>query len=245
MPSNIELKFYPNDQALGAAAAQDWLKLLQQSSGSFSVAVSGGRIAKTFFVEVTELARKSGISLANVHFFWADERCVPPTDPESNFLLAEENLLRPLGIAADKIHRLKGELPPAAAVAEAVNDIRRIVPLDKAGAPVLDLIFLGLGEDGHTASLMPNAPAEVQASREPYVHVRNSAKPPPNRLSMTYPVLAAAKDVWALVAAAGKEEALRDSLQPGGKTPFGHVLETRGHSVIYTDLNEKAMERSN
>jgi 6-phosphogluconolactonase len=243
MASNVELKFYPGDQVLCAAAAEDWLKLLRQSSGSFSVALSGGRITKTFFVAFTELARKSGVSLANVHFFWADERCVPPTDPESNFLLAQENLLRPLGIAADKIHRLKGELPPAAAVAEAVNDIRRIVPLDKAGVPVLDLVFLGLGEDGHTASLMPNAPAEAQASREPYVHVPNSTKPPPNRLSMTYPVLAAAKNVWMLAAGAGKEEAFDESLK--GKTPFGRVLESRRHSVIYTDLNETALERSN
>jgi 6-phosphogluconolactonase len=245
MPSSFELKVFPDDAALSTAAARDWLKLLQQSSSPYSVAVSGGRIAKTFFIAVAYLAKASGATMGNVDFFWADERCVPPTDSESNYLLAQENLLRPLGIAQDKIHRLKGELPPAAAVAEASQDIRRLVPRDGAGVPVLDLIFLGLGEDGHIASLMPNAPPDVLASREPYVHVGNSTKPPPNRLSMTYPVLAAAKQVWALVAGAGKMDALQDSLTPGGKTPFARVLQSRRQTLIYTDLNKIAAGRSN
>jgi 6-phosphogluconolactonase len=106
------------------------------------------------------------------------------------------------------------------------------------------MIFLGLGEDGHIASLMPNAPPDVLASREPYVHVGNSPKPPPDRLSMTNPVLAAAKNVWALVAGAGKTDALRDSLLPGGKTPFARVLQSRRQTFIYTDLNEMAAKRS-
>jgi 6-phosphogluconolactonase len=244
MPSNFELKFFPNDQTLSAAAARDWLTLLQKSAGPYAAALSGGRIAKTFLTAVADLAGASGAPLANVHFFWADERCVPPTDPQSNFLLAQENLLRPLRIAPEKIHRLKGESPPAAAVAEAGNDIRRVVPLDSAGVPVLDMIFLGLGEDGHIASLMPNAPPNVLASREPYVHVANSPKPPPDRLSMTYPVLAAAKNVWALITGAGKTDALRDSLMPGGKTPFARVLQSRRQTFIYTDLNEMAAKGS-
>jgi 6-phosphogluconolactonase len=244
MPSNFELKSFPDDQALSAAAAREWLALLQESSGSYAVALSGGRIAKTFFAAIAELAKSSGASLAHVHFFWADERCVPPTDPDSNFLLAQENLFRPLGIAEDKIHRLKGESPPTLAVEEACRDIRRVVPTDGPGVPVLDMIFLGLGEDSHIASLMPNATPDVLASREPFVHVANSPKPPPNRLSMTYPLIAAAKNVWALVAGAGKTDALRDSLMPGGKTPFARVLQSRRQTFIYTDLNEMAAGRS-
>jgi len=245
MASHFELKRFPSDQALATAAAQDWLTLLGKSSGPFTVALSGGRITKTFFVEFTKLVKSTRASLDKVHFFWADERCVPPSHPDSNFLLAEENLFRPLGITQEKIHRLKGELPPAAAVTEAISDIRRVVPLNNSGVPVLDLIFLGLGEDGHIASLMPNATAEVLASREPFVHVGNSPKPPPDRLSMTYPVLAAAKNVWNLVAGAGKEKAFQESLQPDGKTPFASVLRSRPQTLIYTDLNETAAGRSN
>ena len=233
-----------NDQALCAAAARDWLTLVQKSSGLHTAALSGGRIAKTFFAAVADLAKASGATLANVHFFWSDERCVEPTDPESNFRLAWENLLRPLGIAPDKIHRLKGESLPSAAVSEASHDIRRVVPLDGAGVPVLEMIFLGLGENGHIASLMPEAPPEVLESREPYAHVSHSPKPPPDRLTMTYPVLAAAENVWALVAGAGKEEALRDSLRADGTTPFARVLRSRRQTLIYTDLNEFATVRS-
>jgi 6-phosphogluconolactonase len=160
-------------------------------------------------------------------------------------LLAQENLFRPLGIAPEKIHRLKGESPPAAAVAEAGCDIRRVVPGGSTGAPVLDMIFLGMGEDGHIASLMPNAPPDVLASPEPYVHVANSPKPPPDRLSMTYPVLAAAKNVWTMVTGAGKADALRESLRLGGKTPLARVLQSRRQTLIYTDLNETALRRSN
>jgi 6-phosphogluconolactonase len=244
MPSNFELKFFPDDQALSTGAARDWLRLLEKSSAPFSVALSGGRIAKTFFIAFANLAKSAGASLAHVQFFWGDERCVPPSDQDSNFLLAQENLLRPLGIAAAQIHRLKGEVPPAQAVADAGQDIRRIVHLDSADVPVLDLIFLGLGEDGHVASLMPNAPPDVLASREPFVHVANSPKPPPSRLSMTYPVLAAARNVWAMVAGAGKADSLRDSLMLNGKTPFARVLQSRPQTLIYTDLNEMAAGRS-
>lgn len=230
------MKLFDDDAALSRAAAADWLALLRKNSRRHLAAISGGRIAKTFFTAVAELAKASGMSLANVHFFWADERCVPPGDSESNFRLADENLFRPMRIAADKIHRLKGELPPDAAISEASGEIRKVAPQNAAGIPVLDLIFLGIGPDGHTASLMPNARPATLQSREPYVHVDNSPKPPPNRISMTYPVLAAAKDVWTLVAGEGKTEALRESLRPNGNTPFARVLQSRSETRIYSDV---------
>jgi 6-phosphogluconolactonase len=233
---SFELKFFPNDADLAHTAAKDWLTLLSKSSTAHLVAVSGGRIAKTFFCAVTELAGTSRDPLTNVDFFWADERCVPPAHPDSNYLLAKENLFDALPIAPDKIHRLKGELPPAEAVAEANATIQRIAPKNSEGVPVLDLIFLGLGEDGHIASLMPNAPAETVNSRAPYLRIENSPKPPPNRISLSYAVIAAAKNVWVLAAGAGKEAALRQSLQPDASTPFGRVLQMRAQTVIYTDI---------
>jgi 6-phosphogluconolactonase len=231
-----ELKSFPGDAALARAAARDWLDLLSKSSAAHLAAVSGGRIARTFFCAVTEWAGTSRVSLQNVDFFWADERCVPPGDPDSNYLLAKENLLQPLAIAPDKIHRLKGELPPVAAVAEANATIQRIAPKNSAGVPVLDLIFLGLGEDGHIASLMPNAPASAIHSQAPYLRVANSPNPPPNRISLSYAAIAAAKNVWVLASGAGKEEALRQSLRPGAPTPFGRVLQSRAHTTIYSDI---------
>jgi 6-phosphogluconolactonase len=233
---NFELKSFPGSAEVARAAAKDWRDLLGKSSAAHLAALSGGRIAKTFFCAMTEFARTSHISLRNVEFFWADERCVPPGDPDSNYLLAKENLLEPLAIAPDKIHRLKGELPPHAAVAEANATILRIAPKNGAGMPVLDLILLGMGEDGHVASLMPNAPASAVHSQAPYVRVADSPKPPSDRISLSYAAIAAAKNVWVLACGAGKEQALRQSLRPGAPTPLGRVLQSRAHTTIYSDI---------
>lgn len=231
-----QVKTFKDDAALARAAAADWLAVLRNHSGPYFAAFSGGGIAKPFFAAIAELAGTSGVSLQNVHFFWADERFVPPDDSESNFRVANENLFQPLRIAAGKIHRLKGELPPQAAVAEANAEISRILPKNPDGIPIFDLVFLGIGPDGHTASLMPNAKPEVLECREPYVHVDNSPKPPPDRISLTYPVLAAAKDVWTLVTGQGKSQAFSESLRPDGKTPFARVLQSRAQTCIYSDV---------
>jgi 6-phosphogluconolactonase len=231
-----EIKTFADDSTLARAAAVDWLALLGKSNGPQLAALSGGRIAKAFFAAIAELAKASGATVGNVHFFWADERCVPPGDSESNFRLAEENLFRPLRIAPEKIHRLKGELPPKEAVVQANEEILRIAPKNADGIPVFDIIFLGIGPDGHTASLMPNAGPAVLESREPFVHVDNSPKPPPNRITMTYPVLAAAKQVWTLVTGTDKADAFRESLRPDGKTPFARVLQSRKETRIYSDI---------
>lgn len=227
---------FSNARALVEAAAADWLELLAKADGRHLTALAGGRIAGDFFDAVVRLAPARGTPFANTLFFWGDERCVPPEDAESNYRLANERLLMPLHIAANQIHRLKGELLPAAAVAEANTDIRALAPMRGDGMPILDLVFLGMGENGHTASLMPNAPAAVEQSREPYVHVPDSPKPPPHRLSLTYPMLAAAREVWVLVSGADKKEPLRETLRPGGKTPLARVLREREQTRIYTDL---------
>ena len=235
--NNFEVKSFSGPDPLARAAARDWLDLLSQSASAHLIAVSGGRIAKNFFSAVAELSKSSPASLGNVEFFWADERCVPPDHPDSNFLLAQQNLFQPLAIAPRRIHRLKGELDPSAAVAEANADLTRLAPKNKAGLPVIDVIFLGLGEDGHVASLMPNAPPAVLAATGPYLHIEKSPKPPPSRLSLSYAAIAAAGEVWMLASGSGKEEALRQSLNPGGTTPFARVLQSRSQTRIYTDIN--------
>jgi 6-phosphogluconolactonase len=233
---SANIKTFADDVTLARAVAEDWLELLRNNAGPHLAALSGGRIATTFYAAVAALPRRFGPFLENIEFFWADERYVPPDHNDSNFRLAEENLFRPLRIAPEKIHRIKGELPAELAVAEANGEILRIAPKNADGIPVLDLIILGIGPDGHTASLMPNARPAVLQSREPYVHVDNSPKPPPDRISMTYPVLAAAKEVWTLVTGGGKADAFRESLQPDGKTPFARVLQSRADTRIYSSI---------
>ena len=233
---NCEFRFFAGDSDLAQTAAKEWLQLAAAKfPKGHSVALSGGRIATAFYSAVVEEARNLKFTFDHVHFFWSDERCVPPGDAESNFRLANENLFQPMAIALDRIHRIKGELEPAQAV-ELANADMRALPVTTDGLPVLDMIFLGIGPDGHTASLMPNATPEVERSPGPYVYVDNSPKPPPQRITLSYPAIAAARNVWALVAGEGKEEAIRESLRPGARTPFGRVLEGRKETKIFSSV---------
>jgi 6-phosphogluconolactonase len=233
---NLEISYFSSSVVLAQTAAKDWLSLVPASRPAHLVALSGGRIASAFFDAVTEHAVLAETSFDHVHFFWADERCVPPDHPDSNFRIAKKELLGPLGICDDRIHRIKGELKPDQAVAEANAEIGLIAPANSAGLPVLDLVILGMGEDGHTASLFPKAPASVIESELPYLAVRSSSKPPPMRISLSYAAIAAAKQVWVMVTGPGKEEAFRESLKPDGKTPLARVLQSRRRTRIFAEM---------
>jgi 6-phosphogluconolactonase len=243
---NFELISFANADELASRAASAWLDEIESASRAgkaHCVALSGGRITQKFFAATVEQAglRKIGgggtPSLpANIHFFWADERCVPPTDPESNFKLANELMLAPLKISASQIHRIRGEDSPQAAVKIAEAELGRIASADKNGQPALDLIFLGMGEDGHVASLFPDAPPEILNCASPFLAIENSPKPPPRRISLSYAAIAAARQVWVLVSGAGKETALRESLRPGGQTPLARVLRSRSRTKLFCDI---------
>ena len=235
---NYSVLHFENDSALAEAAAADWLPLLEQRSPDepFLVALSGGRIARTFFgATVTEAREKRGL-FANVHFFWADERCVPLDHPDSNFRLANEALFQPLAIPEANLHRLRGELEPNAAITLANEEIARWAPVNQSGMPVLDLVLLGMGEDGHVASLFPNASDEIWDCRSAFLRIDNSPKPPPQRLSLSFAAIVEAKEVWVLVSGAGKEFALRESLSPAGRTPLARVLKARSMTRIYAEI---------
>ncbi|MGZ4974247.1 MAG: 6-phosphogluconolactonase [Limisphaerales bacterium] len=229
-------KIYATDAEVANAAASEWVDLLL-ANNSMTVALSGGRIAKTFYECVVAQTKFREVEFANVDFFWADERCVGPTDPESNFYLANEHLLQPLKIGQQKVHRLKGELDQIVAVNQANDEISRIAAANTNGKPVLDLVILGMGEDGHVASLFPNTPDSITSTTAAYLHVNNSPKPPPNRLSLSYAAIAAAKRVWILASGAGKKQALQESVSPSGSTPLARVLRSSTAAQIFTDIN--------
>jgi len=242
----FELSTFATADELARAAASAWLDEIEtasRASKSYCVALSGGRIAQKLFASFVEQvkARKIGdgdtLSLpGNGHFFWADERCVPPNDPESNFRMAGELLFAPLKIPENRIHRIRGEDSPAAAVKNAGSELRQIAPSNPAGQPVLDLVFLGMGEDGHVASLFPNAPAEVVNCHEPFLFIENSPKPPPRRISLSYAAMAAARQVWVLISGEGKGKALRESLDLPEKTSLGRLIQLRPHTRILSEI---------
>jgi 6-phosphogluconolactonase len=162
--------------------------------GRCSLALSGGKTTGPIY---RTLATTS-LAWDRVDFYFADERCVPPDHPESNFLLVEENLLRPLGVKPEQVFRMEGEREDRDAAARAYE---AVLP------PVLDVVVLGMGEDGHTASLFPGNVALAEQKRRVLAVV--GPKPPPWRLTLTLPVLQAARHVLGVVAGAGKQDAVR------------------------------------
>lgn len=245
----FELISFATADELAAHVSTAWLDEIEKSRRTgkpHCVALSGGRITKSLFASVVEQARLRKVGAddtpslpSNAHFFWADERCVPPSDPESNFKMADELLFKPLRIPGKQIHRIRGEDSPAVAAQIAESELRQIAASDEDGLPVLDLIFLGMGEDGHVASLFPAAPPEVIHSTAPFLVIENSPKPPPTRISLNYNVIAAAKLIWVLIAGAGKEEALRNSLDLPDKTPLGRVIQLRQKTWIFAQIEAK------
>jgi 6-phosphogluconolactonase len=265
--ANYELNLFANADELAARAASAWLDEVEAANRAgkpHCVALSGGRITQKFFAAAVEQGRVRKISFAHVHFFWADERCVPPTDADSNFKMADELLFQPLKISPAQIHRLRGELVPAEAVQLAKEEIYKVMPTilesfnltiklfpskisfssknesaESNKCPALDLVLLGMGEDGHVASLFPNTGPEVLNCSAPFLAVENSPKPPPRRISLSYAAIAAARQVWVLASGAGKEKILQDSLAADGSTPLARVIQARRSSSparIFTDL---------
>jgi 6-phosphogluconolactonase len=214
---NYELRQFPNSEALALAAAQDWSRELTTSR---FVALSGGRIAVQFFNAVVGLAP----NLEKVHFFWADERCVPADHAESNYGTARKLLFEPLRIPIAHIHRIRGEENPEIAAKLATDELLAV-------APKLDLVFLGMGEDGHVASLFPGMPPQPGV----YYSVIGP-KPPPQRITVSYEVLAAAREVWVFVSGTGKEMALSRSLASVGDTPLARVINSRTNTKIFCDF---------
>jgi len=235
----VKLLSFSTPVELANTVAQDWLEQLATRGpnvGNYCVALSGGRIAKTFSTAVTNFAKARNYTFPSVHFFWGDERCVPPNDPESNFAIAQQLIFAPLRIPEEQIHRIRGEDEPKSAAAAAEAELQRFAPKTADSQPVFDMIFLGIGEDGHTASLFPAEPLEMVENRAVYRAVVGS-KPPPHRVTLGYQTIAAAKQVWILASGSGKEKAFHDSLGPDAHTPFGRVLNLRCNTKIYTDIS--------
>jgi 6-phosphogluconolactonase len=242
----MKYELIQSESAAGLAkrAAADWLSRLEERSKKvdnvpYNVALSGGRITKIFFEEIVKQTKSRpngavGI-FGNVHFYWADERCVPPTDAESNYKLAREALFEPLKIPEGRIHRVRGEGPEGQALAEVTSELCRLAPSSN-GQPVLDMVFLGMGEDGHTASLFPGEPENVMNDPAVYRAV-TAVKPPPRRITLGYAAIAAAREVCVLISGGGKEQALKGSLPPESRTPLARVMSLRAHTQIFTDVD--------
>ena len=200
---------------LSRAAALRFTQLARervQQGKEFTAALSGGSTPRTFLEILAGPEFSQRIQWESVHLFQVDERCVPPEHLQSNYRMIHGTLLRPVPAAADNFHRMQAELPDRdAASAEYEAEIRNVLAPPEGQPPRFDLIFLGLGSDGHTASLFPGSAALAENSK--WVSPNFVEKLQMHRLTLTYPVLNAASEVVFLVAGAGKAEILRQVLE--------------------------------
>jgi 6-phosphogluconolactonase len=208
------IQSYPTPEALADAVARHIVTCAGEAiavHGRFVIALSGGSTPKAAYSRLATLntrPMRAGL-WRPTHVLWADERCVPPDDPRSNYRMARETLLDRVPIAGDQIHRIKGEADPEQAAADYERELRAL--LSNQSTNNLDLVLLGLGEDGHTASLFPGQPAVHETERW-VLAVRSPARDM-WRVTLTPAVLNLARNVTFVVSGAGKSVCLAQVLE--------------------------------
>lgn len=212
-------------QELAAAVAARLLTRLvdvQSARGEASVVLTGGGIARLTLQAVAESPARGAVDWRRLDVWWGDERFLPSGDPERNETLAREALLDAVPLDPARVHPMPpsdgpdGDDPEAAAARYAEELARAARPEDHGPAPAFDVCLLGVGPDGHIASLFPEMPALYDD--RPVVAVRGAPKPPPTRISLTLPVIQGSREVWAVVAGEDKAKVVTMALSGAGPT---------------------------
>ncbi len=213
-----ERRIYNDADALADAVAQHVVTLANDTRSKqrpFTVALAGGSTPRPAYERLTMPAFSERIEWDRVHVFWGDERCVPPIHPESNYRMAREALLDHVPIPDANVHRMQGELAPQEAAQAYETEIRELFyEIDVSG---FDLILLGLGGDGHTASLFPGTDALDTPGR--WVAANHVEKLGAWRLTLTLPAINAAGDVTFVVTGERKRDILQRVLAPEPDAP--------------------------
>lgn len=197
--------------------------------GTFRVALSGAKTPEGLYARLASEPFQSRVDWARVQVFWGDERCVPPDHADSNYRLAHELLLSKVPVRPENVYRMRGEaIDPDLAAAEYAGELQTAFGLKRGERPRFDLILLGMGADGHTASLFPHSPALREVTRlavAVYVEALKSY-----RITLTLPVLNNATMVLFLVSGGDKAERLRAVLggKPSHAAPASLVRPERG-----------------
>jgi 6-phosphogluconolactonase len=205
----MHIAIYPDIDTISQHAAAYIMHIARESivtRGRFTIALSGGNTPRKLYGLLASEPYNSQIDWQLVDIFWSDERCVPPDDPESNYFMAHEVLLSRISIPVDQVHRMPADqLNRDAASLTYTREMQRVFSTN--GIPDFDLLQLGMGPEGHTASLFPHQPSLYE--RERLVMPVTVPKPPPDRLTFTPPILNAARHVLFLATGADKADALR------------------------------------
>lgn len=238
MPATIRI--LPNKEAIFAAAADEFVRLAREAGtarGKFTVALSGGSTPRGLFELLTTDAYKAQVDWPKVQFFWGDERSVPPDNKDSNYHMAREAMLAKLAIPEAQIHRIQAERSDRdQAARDYETQIAKVFGVKADGPPpAFDLILLGMGPCGHTASLFPHTTALQETQR--WVVVNHVAKFNTDRVTFTRPLLNNAGHTLFLVSGADKAAALAEVLEgkPNSDEYPSQLIQPTGELVWLID----------
>lgn len=238
----------PGEMSLGAArlvARKAGAAIAQR--GAFTLALSGGSTPRGLYERLAREPFSRGIDWERVHLFWGDERRVPEESPASNFGLARRELLENIPVPPANVHPMPGEMDPARDAARAYEtELARVFRVEPPSFPRFDLILLGVGADGHTASLFPGALSLREKKRWVVAVEGAGASSPVGRLTLTLPVINSSRGAVFLVSGPGKGEVLETILkrpdEARGLYPAALVRPTRGELFWLVDGSSVHLE---
>lgn len=240
------MEVYPDPSAVARAAAELVVDLCAEAvdaTGRFLIALSGGNTPRGLYERLAGPGYAERIPWESVHVFWGDERCVPPFDPQSDYGMAKEVLLDHVEIAEGRIHRIRGEDDPELVAGEYERLLRRTFGAMTGPPPTVpgarfDLVLLGMGEDGHTASLFPGTSAVQELHR--WVMPVEAPADPRRRVSLTPPVLNASAHTLFMVTGAEKAPALAAVLE-GPRDPLVYPSQAIEDAEWFVDADAASL----
>lgn len=236
-----EIRVFVSPDDIGLAAANLFYDVASQAIESRSAAhivLSGGSTPVPMYQQIREDPNLQQFPWDKVHIYWGDERCVPPNHEDSNFRLAKEELLDYLEIPVENIHRMKGEIEPERSASEYQDKLKAIFP----STPKFDLVYLGIGEDGHTASIFPNETYSTDPNT--WVQAIYVEKLKADRLTMTPKLINQAGAIAFLAAGARKANIIADLFgdsPPKNKYPVQQISPAEGELICMLDKDAASL----
>ena len=213
---SVEYRVYDGPDALAAAAAEHFLEQAQKTvaaKGKVRIAVSGGSTPKRTFALLADPQQKflKAMPWEKLELFFVDERTVPPTDNDSNYRMTREAMLDKVPLKSEQVFRIEGELAPEEAAARYESTLRNQFKLEGAEVPRFDVLGLGMGDDGHTASIFPHTAGIHELAH--LVYANQVPQKDTWRVTLTWPVIIEAGDVFFLIGGKDKADPLHRVLQ--------------------------------
>ena len=239
MHKSREIKLYEDGNAVAKAFAEKLVEIATSNKQTMHIALSGGTTPTLLFdILASEYSKK--MPWNRIHFWWGDERCVPPTDNESNFKMTNDHLFRKIDINPNQIHRVKSELSPEKAKDYYISEIKQNLETQN-GIPVFDLIILGMGNDGHTASIFPDQLDLLNSNTICAVatHPESGQK----RITLTGKIINNAKLISFLVTGKSKADRIAEifnNVEEAKKLPTYYIQPENGKLIFLLDKEAAA-----